>query len=394
MPLGGPSAGAMSEGEEKVEIVKPRTSTVLQPPVSGTMEVSGGGGGVVPSGPIPQTSRTGSPPYFPPLESPAPIWPGKKGRGGGGGGGDSSDGGDDSDDLRGGAGPPGNPRGGPQGPAAPASGVGVMRLEAPPRYGGGQKPGVRAWLREVHRWMRLMRYAERDYIDIVATRTVDAAASWLTHEQLAIERGVRAPWRNWEEFREEMTRAFEPTTDETLARQQLAVLKQTGRVAGYIQRFREIRGRIQDMSVQDEFAAFIRGLQPRIKAQVGALVEEDLAAAMRLAARVELWSGETSGQGDPKMGKKGQKGQSGSSGGQPARKGAVHVVESTVSAMEKGKPGKKGKKRQSGKGSKGSGGQGSKGPSCYLCGGPHVVRNCPDWKFARDAVKAKKQGNA
>ena len=44
------------------------------------------------------------------------------------------------------------------------------------------------------------------------------------------------------------------------------------------------------MSVPDEFAAFIRGLQPRIKAQVGALVEEDLAAAMRLAARVEMWA--------------------------------------------------------------------------------------------------------
>ena len=42
------------------------------------------------------------------------------------------------------------------------------------------------------------------------------------------------------------------------------------------------------MSVPDEFAAFTQGLQPRIKAQVGALVEEDLAAAMRLAARVEL----------------------------------------------------------------------------------------------------------
>ena len=38
------------------------------------------------------------------------------------------------------------------------------------------------------------------------------------------------------------------------------------------------------MSVPDEFAAFIRGLQPRIKAQVGALVEEDLATTMRLAA--------------------------------------------------------------------------------------------------------------
>ena len=145
--------------------------------------------------------------------------------------------------------------------------------------------------------MRLMDFPQAKWIDIVATRTEGAAASWLSHEQVAMERGTRAPWAGWADFSQELIRAFEPTTDDALARQQLAALKQTGRVAGYIQRFREIRGRIQDMSVQDEFAAFIRGLQPRIKTQVGALVEEDLAAAMRLAARLELWAVDTSGGG-------------------------------------------------------------------------------------------------
>ena len=140
-----------------------------------------------------------------------------------------------------------------------------------------------------------------------------------------------------------MIRAFEPTTDDALARQQLAALKQTGRVAGYIQKFREIRGRIQDMSVQDEFAAFIRGLQPRIKTQVGALVEDDLAAAMRLAARLELWIADTSGggssgQGGGKQQGKGRGGGSGArSGGQgPKQQGKVQAVESSVAAVDKG----------------------------------------------------------
>ena len=75
------------------------------------------------------------------------------------------------------------------------------------------------------------------------------------------------------------------------------------------------------MSVPDEFAAFIRGLQPRIKAQVGALVEEDLVHAMRLAAKVELWTakafwGGSSGS-DQRKGNKGRgKGQGTQSGGQ------------------------------------------------------------------------------
>ena len=83
--------------------------------------------------------------------------------------------------------------------------------------------------------MRLMRYPKADFIDIVATHTEGAVASWLNHEQVAVETGVRHNWPTWAAFRDEMIRAFEPTTDDTLARQQMAILRQTGRVAGYIQ---------------------------------------------------------------------------------------------------------------------------------------------------------------
>ena len=316
----------------------------------------------------------------------------------------------------GGGGPPGGPPEGPSGsgggdpgdglprgrvpqwrepvPAARPQAVGALRLEAPARYAGGAKPGVRAWLREVSRWMRLMDYPQAKWIDIVATRTEGAAASWLSHEQIAMERGMRALWAGWADFSQEMIRAFEPTTDDALARQQLAALKQTGRVAGYIQKFREIRGRIQDMSVQDEFAAFIRGLQPRIKTQVGALVEEDLAAAMRLAARLELWTTDTSG-GESSGGRKQQGrgkggGQGARSGGQgPKNQGKVQVVESSVAAVDKGGKKKGQQQQQQGKGQ----GQGKR-PPCYLCQGPHYVKDCPNMKAASEALKKAQSKNA
>ena len=41
-------------------------------------------------------------------------------------------------------------------------GIGQLKLEGPVRYSGGQKPSVRAWLVEVERWMRLMRYPPAD----------------------------------------------------------------------------------------------------------------------------------------------------------------------------------------------------------------------------------------
>ena len=53
--------------------------------------------------------------------------------------------------------------------------VGALRLEASPRYQGGTRPGVRAWLREMGRWMRLMDYPQTKWIDIITTRTEGAA---------------------------------------------------------------------------------------------------------------------------------------------------------------------------------------------------------------------------
>ena len=102
------------------------------------------------------------------------------------------------------------------------------------------------------------------------------------------------------------------------------------------------------MSVQDEFAAFIRGLQPRIKNQVGPLVEDDdLATAMRLAARVELWSQDTAG-GSGSGGQKEQGLRGGSSGkrGQGPARGNVQLVDSV--AVMGGQQPKKGKGQQAG----------------------------------------------
>ena len=41
-------------------------------------------------------------------------------------------------------------------------GIGQLKLEGLARYSGGRKPSVRAWLVEVERWMRLMRYPPAD----------------------------------------------------------------------------------------------------------------------------------------------------------------------------------------------------------------------------------------
>jgi hypothetical protein len=65
------------------------------------------------------------------------------------------------------------------------------------------------------------------------------------------------------------------------------------------------------------------------------------------------------------------------------------MAESSVAAMDTGRQSKKGKGQQ-------AGGQGQKKggkPPCFACGGPHYLRNCPDFKATQEALKKKKQGN-
>ena len=56
---------------------------------------------------------------------------------------------------------------------------GHIKLEAPPRYSGKRQPGVRVWLTQMERYIRLMRYSPSDWLDIVAMRVEGAANSWV-----------------------------------------------------------------------------------------------------------------------------------------------------------------------------------------------------------------------
>ena len=57
------------------------------------------------------------------------------------------------------------------------TGVGQMKLEAPPRYSRKKQPSVRTWLNQMERYMWLMKYASTDWLDIVAMRVDDATSS-------------------------------------------------------------------------------------------------------------------------------------------------------------------------------------------------------------------------
>ena len=121
--------------------------------------------------------------------------------------------------------------------------------------------------------MRLMRYAPTDWLDVVAMRVEGAASSWVNAVLQEISEGRRPVFRTWAQFRDAMVQRFEPVTEVEEARKQLRALRQTGRVAGYVQKFQELQYQLPGMTNEEAFHAFLSGLQPHLQEHVGAHVQ-------------------------------------------------------------------------------------------------------------------------
>ena len=159
---------------------------------------------------------------------------------------------------------PGGTVGGTSGTQTGAVRMEQMKLDPPPRYAGGRRPGPRAWIATQERYMRLMRYDPADWINVVAMRVDGAACSWVNAALVAIERGQRPPFADWADFRAALIAAFEPVTETEEARKQLRALRQTGRVSVYIQKFQELQCRLPGMNNEEAFSTFLAGLTPHL----------------------------------------------------------------------------------------------------------------------------------
>ena len=86
---------------------------------------------------------------------------------------------------------------GAQGGTAAVAGASNIKYDAPKEYDGTATPGVRVWLTQVERYMRLVRMPDSDRFDFVATKCLKSASSWMDARLQAIDRGDRAVWASW-----------------------------------------------------------------------------------------------------------------------------------------------------------------------------------------------------
>ena len=110
--------------------------------------------------------------------------------------------------------------------------------------------------------------------------------TWYNGIKQQVRNNVRGDWANYAEFRDELLNEFEPISEIERARTSIRNLRQMGRVTGYIQKFRDLRFQIPDMSNLEAFSHFIAGLNPERRAQIGIHVSRnDLEGAIAMAER-------------------------------------------------------------------------------------------------------------
>ena len=108
--------------------------------------------------------------------------------------------------------------------------------------------------------MKLMRYAPTDWLDVVAMRVEGVASSWVNVVLQDMSAGHRPVFRTWAQFKEAMVQRFEPVIEVEEVRKQLQALRQTGRVAGYVQKFQELQYRLPRMTDEEAFHTFLSRL--------------------------------------------------------------------------------------------------------------------------------------
>ena len=187
----------------------------------------------------------------------------------------------------------------------------------------------------------------------------DAAQLWWRrkHGDMGIN-----PIRTWEEFKKELKRQFCPTNAEKEARGRLRRLKQTGSIRDYVKEFTTLSLEIEDMSEKDSLFYFMDGLKDWARVELERRNVQDLNAAIAEAEALNDCSTQSkekkANQGKSGGDKSGQRSQGRKEEGQRKPSNTDKRNKSSGGKTEAPKP---------------------KSP-CFICDGPHWVRDCPKRK--------------
>ncbi|CAL9125210.1 unnamed protein product, partial [Musa textilis] len=231
-------------------------------------------------------------------------------------------------------------------------------------YGGARDAKeLENFLFDMEQYFRATRPDSEDTKVSIATMYLngDAKLWWRTRWE-EIQQG-RCRVDTWDDLKRELRTQFLPENTEFVARRKLRQLHQTTSIRDYVKQFSALMLDIQDMSEKDKLFSFLDGLKPWAQQELHRRNVTDLVGAIAAAERLTDFASSE----DPRKKK-----------------------QSTGNHQPRHPPGKepRGEQRKKSfhKGSN-SNGRASKPRTCFLCGGPHSVWDCPQ-KQALNALSA------
>ena len=208
---------------------------------------------------------------------------------------------------------------------------------------------------------------EATKVQTAALYLTDTAMLWWRRRQEDVRRGT-CTIATFDEFKAELKRQFYPENAEDEARGRLRRLKQTGTIRDYVKDFTSLVLEIPDMSDKDSLFYFMDGLQAWAKTELRRRGVQDLASAIAAAESLIDYSSKDSNKSKEKK--------SGPTKGGGAHTQAPRKESSGSQGSSKPKDDKsKSKRDKSGSASN---------VKCFLCDGPHYIKDCP----ARRAISA------
>ncbi|GAB5489763.1 MAG: hypothetical protein Pars2KO_33330 [Parasphingorhabdus sp.] len=228
---------------------------------------------------------------------------------------------------------------------------------------------VTDWQLAMTRHLRNMGVDEGVWLNVMSMNVTGAAAQWLSVQELRMANSQRAPFRDWQQFLQELRTLFEPTVAADDARRELKRIRQTTSVRDFVTRFRKLVLRVPDMSLDDQYLIFVDGLKEAIRLPVATAANRDIEQAIILAERIDSLKPTASTPSTPKFWRK--------------KKGSGKPRQNLNAIDHRQKYGGGKRYHQKPNQGKSHGFQGK----CYLCDqSGHGFRNCPKLGKAKKSV--------
>jgi hypothetical protein len=166
----------------------------------------------------------------------------------------------------------------------------------PDTFDGTSKTSIDAWLYQIEQYQDFDTMTESIRVKFATRLLKGKPLDWWRAYQALVEQGQAGRIERWYEFKEIVQTQFKPFNSVQLARDKLAVVRQTSTVSEYIARFQDITLNLPHVTPDEMRDRFIRGLKYQIRKEVLSRDEVGYIETTQLAARLDLAVNQISGE--------------------------------------------------------------------------------------------------